>query len=182
MDNFSINNGNFSAKQYIKDVLCGMKKLLKNPKKLIMSILPALIVSVFWVVLSLLEAFGVDNVFIRILSAATYAQGGMFGGFFGAVGGILGKALFAYVLCAIVSAIINKQKINYKGLFKGFSVTGLMALGYLLVGGGIATLFYVIFNITSSTQNIMIAAAGVALVTLVTSSGGGLVMWAVCGV
>ena len=165
---------------YVSSTINGVKQLLKEPKMLFKAILPSVIITVFWLLLSLLEAFGVNNAVIRTLSFFTYAQGGMFGGVLGAVGGIIGKALFAYVLCTVVNAVINKRKINPHHLFKGLKLTGTEALCCFISGAGVAMLLYLAMNITSSAQNSMIGIAGAIMVVMAAGQRGGLLMQLVC--
>ncbi len=142
---------------FFKALICKLKNLLKNPKKLI----PTFVLCAVWLVFSLMSAFGVNVPALRFFYTLTYANGGMFGGLFGALGGIFGKAVFAAAVNMIVLAVCEKRN-PFKGTAKGMKgvfAGGLSAVSPLLIGGGLGVLLYCFFNVTSSPVNCAAAAA-----------------------
>ena len=133
--------------------------LFKNPKKLI----PTFVLAGFWILLSLLTAFGVTPGFVRVLSGITFSGGGMYGGLLGAIGGIFGKALFAAFVTGIVNAIVKKEKPlsgsgkGIKALFDKSVFSGLNAISMFVLFAGIGILLNLFFNITSNPQNCAIS-------------------------
>ena len=139
-----------------------VKDLIRHPKKL----LPTIVLSVIWMVFSMLSTFGVNIPVLRFLYTLTYSNGGMFGGFFGAVGGIFGKAIFATVVNTIVLSLVAKKNPfanaakSLKGIFGKAAFSGLSAISPFLIGAGFGLLLYWFFNITSSTTNCAVAVVG----------------------
>ncbi|NLB20656.1 MAG: hypothetical protein GX829_07505 [Clostridium sp.] len=54
--------------------------------------IPILVLSIFWFILSILVAFDVTSWWVTGISFLTFAQGGMYGGLLGVIGGIIGIA------------------------------------------------------------------------------------------
>lgn len=139
-----------------------IKDLLRHPLKL----LPTIILSVIWMLFSMLSTFGVNIPILRFLYTLTYSNGGMFGGFFGAVGGIFGKAVFATVVNTIVLSLFAKKNPfanamkSLKGIFGKAAFSGLSAISPFLIGVGSGLLLYWLFNITSSPVNCAVAVVG----------------------
>lgn len=137
-----------------------LEDLIKHPLRL----LPTIVISIIWMIFSIISTFGKNVPVLRFFYALTYANGGMFGRsiigkFFGAVGGIFGKVIFAAIINIIVISLFNKKN-PFKGLRNGFNGIfkgGLNAISSFLIGGGVGFLLYFFFNITSSTQNSIIS-------------------------
>ena len=165
-ENATVNSheGNVKLKDggFISMLLNEVKDLLKHPKKL----LPTIILSVVWMVFSMLSTFGANIPILRFLYTLTYSNGGMFGGFFGAVGGIFGKAVFAAVVNTIVLSLVAKKNPfanaakSLKGIFGKAAFSGLSAISPFLIGAGSGLFLYWFFNITSSTVNCAVAVVG----------------------
>ncbi len=157
-------NGNAKQKEggFIATLVNEVKDLIRHPKKL----LPTIILSVVWMVFSMLSTFGANIPILRFLYTLTYSNGGMFGGFFGAVGGIFGKAVFAAVVNTIVLSLVAKKNPfanaakSCKGIFGKAAFSGLSAISPFLIGAGSGLLLYWFFNITSSTTNCAVAVVG----------------------
>ena len=155
--NVKLKDGGFFAM-----LLNEVKDLLKHPKKL----LPTIILSVVWLVFSMLSTFGANIPILRFLYTLTYSNGGMFGGFFGAVGGIFGKAVFAAVVNTIVLSLVAKKNPfanaakSCKEMFGKAAFSGLSAISPFLIGAGAGLILYWFFNITSSTTNCAVAVVG----------------------
>ncbi len=157
-------NGNAKQKEggFIATLVNELKDLIRHPKKL----LPTIILSVVWLVFSILSTFGANIPILRFLYTLTYSNGGMFGGFFGAVGGIFGKAVFAAVVNTIVLSLVAKKNPfanaakSLKGIFGKAAFSGLSAISPFLIGAGSGLLLYWFFNITSSTTNCAVAVVG----------------------
>ena len=82
-------------------IKAGVMDIIRHPAKL----LPTIILSVIWMVISYLMAMGKDTAVVKWINTLTYASGGMYGGSLGAAGGIFGKAVFAAVLNTIVLSL-----------------------------------------------------------------------------
>ena len=157
-------NGNAKQKEggFIATLVNELKDLIRHPKKL----LPTIILSVVWMVFSMLSTFGVNIPILRFLYTLTYSNGGMFGGFFGAVGGIFGKAVFAAVVNTIVLSLVAKKNPfanaakSLKGIFGKAAFSGLSAISPFLIGAGSGLVLYWFFNITSSPVNCSVAVVG----------------------
>ena len=68
-------------------IKAGVMDIIRHPAKL----LPTIILSVIWMVISYLMAMGKDTAVVKWINTLTYASGGMYGGSLGAAGGIFGK-------------------------------------------------------------------------------------------
>ena len=163
-ENGNSQNGNAKQKEggFIATLVNELKDLIRHPKKL----LPTIILSVVWMVFSMLSTFGVNIPILRFLYTLTYSNGGMFGGFFGAVGGIFGKAVFAAVVNTIVLSLVAKKNPfanaakSLKGIFGKAAFSGLSAISPFLIGAGSGLVLYWFFNITSSPVNCSVAVVG----------------------
>ena len=155
----SSGNANQKDGGFIAMLINEVKGLLRNPKKL----LPTIILSIVWMLFSIMSAMGANIPILRFLYTLTYSNGGMFGGFFGAVGGIFGKAVFATVVNTIVLSLVAKKNPfanavkSVKGIFGKAAFSGLSAISPFLIGAGSGLLMYWFFNITSSTVNCAVA-------------------------
>ena len=160
--NGSSGNANQKDGGFIAMLINEVKGLLRNPKKL----LPTIILSIVWMLFSIMSAMGANIPILRFLYTLTYSNGGMFGGFFGAVGGIFGKAVFATVVNTIVLSLVAKKNPfanamkSFKGVFGKAAFSGLSAISPFLIGAGSGLLLYWLFNITSSPVNCAVAVVG----------------------
>lgn len=160
--NGSSDNANQKDGGFIAMLINEVKGLLRNPKKL----LPTIILSIVWMLFSIMSAMGANIPILRFLYTLTYSNGGMFGGFFGAVGGIFGKAVFATVVNTLVLSLVAKKNPfanavkSVKGVFGKAAFSGLSAISPFLIGAGSGLLMYWFFNITSSTVNCAVAVVG----------------------
>ena len=71
---------------------------LKHPVKL----LPTIILTVIWILFSLVGTLGSGNPVLRLLNTLTYSNGGMYGGLLGTVGGMFEGAHGRVVQCPVV--------------------------------------------------------------------------------
>ena len=160
--NGSSGNANQKDGGFIAMLINEVKGLLRNPKKL----LPTIILSIVWMLFSIMSAMGANIPILRFLYMLTYSNGGMFGGFFGAVGGIFGKAVFATVVNTLVLSLVAKKNPfanavkSVKGIFGKAAFSGLSAISPFLIGAGSGLLLYWLFNITSSPVNCAVAVVG----------------------
>lgn len=147
-------------KTKVRMTLNSLKQLLKNPKQLI----PMAVLSGIWLVLSILSAFRIDPIPVRILSFFTFAQGGMYGGVSGAIGGVIGKAMFAYFVSAfLLPLFLGKNpfrdvKNGFGRLLSGLAVQSAQAAGQLVIGIGIAL---IVFNFLTGNASLINSMAGV---------------------
>ena len=160
--NGSSGNANQKDGGFIAMLINEVKDLLRNPKKL----LPTIILSIVWMLFSIMSAMGANIPILRFLYTLTYSNGGMFGGFFGAVGGIFGKAVFATVVNILVLSLVAKKNPfanavkSVKGIFGKAAFSGLSAISPFLTGAGFGLILYWFFNITSSPVNCAVAVVG----------------------
>lgn len=78
-ENTNVSSGNANQKDggFIAMLINEVKDLLRNPKKL----LPTIILSIVWMLFSIMSAMGANIPILRFLYTLTYSNGGMFGGF-----------------------------------------------------------------------------------------------------
>ena len=143
-----------SIKEQVK---AGVMDIIRHPAKL----LPTIILSVIWMVISYLMAMGKDLSVVKWLNTLTYASGGMYGGAMGAAGGIFGKAVFAAVLNTIVLSLWagkNPFAPDEKGqsLMSKATNKGMARVAPFIIGLGVSLVLYYFFNVTSSTKNVMV--------------------------
>ena len=135
----------------------GFKEVLKDKRKLI----PAVSMTIIWIVLSILPMAGVNASSIRILSFLTFAQGGISTGVPGAIGGIVGKGLVAYFIIALILPAFSGKKpfagigVGLKTLLASLTVKDQKAVVPLLLGGGAALIVYNFITGNASLQNSM---------------------------
>lgn len=125
----------------IKRFFASVKSAFKNPKKLIVP----LILAVVWLVLDVLQALNIDILPTRVLSFLTFAKGGLYGGVSGIIGGIVGKGIFAGALMTLISSLTRKNKGQKRSLgdtFSGIFGVSLDSLWGYLTGIGAALLLY----------------------------------------
>ena len=145
------------APSIIAQVKAGVMDIIRHPAKL----LPTIILSVIWMVISYLMAMGKDLAVVKWLNTLTYASGGMYGGSLGAAGGIFGKAVFAAVLNTIVLSLWagkNPFAPDEKGqsLMSKATNKGMARVAPFIIGLGVSLVLYYFFNVTSSTKNVMV--------------------------
>ncbi|MDP3058341.1 MAG: hypothetical protein Q8N36_02665, partial [bacterium] len=144
-------------KESVRTGIDSVRQLVKNPRQWI----PMLILSAFWLILSLLSAFGINSQAVRVLSFFTFAQGGMYNGMLGAIGGVIGKAVFAYFVSVLILPIFSRKN-PIKGVGRGLKsfITGIVVksaneAGKLVVGIGLALVMFNFFTGNASTVNSM---------------------------
>ena len=170
-------NRNVPASGVLQLITQAVMDFLKDPKQLI----PMAALAVFWLVLSLLAAKGINPLPVKILSFLTFAQGGMYAGVFGAVGGIIGKAVFAYFFSALIVPLFSGKnpfkgmEAGFKGLLGGLAVQSGSAAGELLLGLGPALILFNFFTGNSGFVNSMAGIASFLLALKMLWSRGGLV-------
>jgi hypothetical protein len=120
--------------------------LFKNPKLLI----PIIVLSVFWFLLSYLKIAFPNSTIVTIMSFLTFSQGGMYGGLFGALGGIVGKAFFAWFFTMLFA-----PKLKAKQKMKRDLAFGSMA--YFIMGFGLAFILHNFFTGNGRIENSMIS-------------------------
>ena len=118
---------------------------VKKPLLMIPAVLFSLCIPLFWLLLNVLEANGINPWPLKILSFLSCANGGMSGGFIGGFGGIIGKGVFVAGIVTLFSLPFRKredQKRSFGKTIKGaFGVTK-DSLGVYFTGIGIALLIY----------------------------------------
>lgn len=155
-------------------IKAGVMDIIRHPAKL----LPTIILSVIWMVISYLMAMGKDTAVVKWLNTLTYASGGMYGGSVGAAGGIFGKAVFAAVLNTIVLSLwAGKNPFardeNGQSLMRKATGKGMSKVAPFFIGLGVSFVLYYFFNVTSSTKNVMVGVmAAIGTVQAAQSSHG----------
>ena len=122
-----------------------LKAMFKDPVRLI----PAAALSLFWLVLNIVQAFGINPLPVRILSFLTFAGGGMSGGIAGAIGGIIGKGVFAGAVTAVVEMIRrwkDRPKRSFAEVIKGSLGVSLDSLWGYLTGIGASMLLFLFMS------------------------------------
>ena len=145
------------APPLMAQVKAGVMDIIRHPAKL----LPTIILSVIWMVISYLMAMGKDLAVVKWLNTLTYASGGMYGGSLGAAGGIFGKAVFAAVLNTIVLSLWAGKNpfardANGQSLMTKATNKGMAKVAPFVIGLGVSLVLYYFFNVTSSTNNVMV--------------------------
>ena len=145
------------APPLMAQVKAGVMDIIHHPAKL----LPTIILSVIWMVISYLMAMGKDLAVVKWLNTLTYASGGMYGGSLGAAGGIFGKAVFAAVLNTIVLSLWAGKNpfardANGQSLMTKATNKGMAKVAPFVIGLGVSLVLYYFFNVTSSTKNVMV--------------------------
>jgi hypothetical protein len=140
--------------------LSGLKNALKSKKQFI----SVIILTLMWLVLSVLPILGISPSFFKYLNFLTLAQGGLGNGVTGIIGGTIGKGVFAYFLFAL---IIPKQGpklfagvgAGIKNLFGSLSIKNMKMLALMLIGISASLLTYKFLTGDATLQNSM---AGIA--------------------
>ena len=158
-----------------------LKAYFQNPLKL----LPGIVLTLIWIVFSLLGNLGSSSPVMKVLNTLTYSSGGMYGGILGCVGGIFGKAFFSAIIISLVNALTEKKSspARTKGAgMKGAALSGLKAVAPYLIGSGAGLALYWFFNVTATPKNLMVAVAGALAAVLALIRGRGLLFSLVSGV
>ena len=145
------------APPLMAQIKAGVMDIIRHPAKL----LPTIILSVIWMVISYLMAMGKDTAVVKWINTLTYASGGMYGGSLGAAGGIFGKAVFAAVLNTIVLSLWAGKNpfardANGQSLMTKATNKGMAKVAPFVIGLGVSLVLYYFFNVTSSTKNVMV--------------------------
>lgn len=156
-----------------KSLFASIVDTCKKPVKLI----PAIVLVVLWLTISILQASGINPLPVKILSFLTFAEAGLHGGIIGAVGGIIGKGLFACAVVIIISLFKKKNKCEKRSLKEtihgsfGFSLNTLFVF---LVGIGVAMLFY-LFISGGATKRAFMGGMAVMLLAALSALNGGFI-------
>jgi len=153
-------------------IIKGFSKAWKDKKKLI----PAIILAVVWITLTLLPALGIDLSRVRWLNWLTFAQGGIRGGISGVVGGVIGKGILAYLLTSVFLSLINRHnpfKVYINGakkFFSAFAIKNSHQTALLILGAGLSLIAFNFITWNASSMNNM---AGIAAFLLAVRSMSG---------
>ena len=151
-----------------------LKAYFQNPLKL----LPGIVLTLIWIVFSLLGNLGSSSPVMKVLNTLTYSSGGMYGGPMGAAGGIFGKAVFAAVLNTIVLSLWKGKNpfspdAQGQSLMRKATTSGMATVAPFIIGLGASLVLYYIFNVTGSTTNVMVGVvAAIGAVQAAQSSHG----------
>lgn len=111
---------------------------IKDPKKIIIPI----VLSVVWLLSSLLPRLGITNSLIRLISYLSFAEGGISSSFQSVIGGLIGKGLVAYFYTTLFDFKHNSIKPLLSGLKNFLSVLSTIKhdIPTLVFGSGISFL------------------------------------------
>lgn len=138
-----------------KRLITGIMAVVKDRKKL----LPILIMTFIWFVLTVLPVFGIK---IPLLNFLTFARAGSISGVGGIIGASLGKGIISYFFFSFVMPLFSggkpfaKLNIGLKNLFSSFSVKSFSTYGYLILGAGASLIAYNFMTGDASLQNSMV--------------------------
>lgn len=141
----------------IKRVFTGFAAVFKDKKRLI----PAIVLAVSWIILSLLPMLGINNVAVKLLSLLTFAGGGYSGSIAGIIGGLIGKGMVASVFMSLFSGELKGIAGGAKQIFSSFKTSAGDAslFCFTLLGAGASMIFY---NFTVERASVWQDMAGVA--------------------
>ncbi|MGI6085556.1 MAG: zinc-ribbon domain-containing protein [Acetivibrionales bacterium] len=147
------------------NVIRGIGAAFKDKKKWI----PALIMAVTWFVLTLLPNLGFNPNWIQGLSWLTFARGGL--GMtenpelIHIVGGIVGKGIVASLIFSLFSGGNPLRKIGsgLKTMFSSYACKGIGQIGILMIGIGLALIFY---NFMVGFASLSMSMAGISALLL----------------
>ncbi len=139
----------------------GLKNLFKDKKQLI----SIGIITMLWIVLSILPILGISSPVLSILNFFTFAQGGVSSKISGMIGGTIGKGVFAYFVFSIILPLLSGKKPftgfgrSLKKLFSGFLIRNPSQIGILLLGVGTGLMLYRFLSGNGSLENAMVGIA-----------------------
>lgn len=152
-----------------KSIKSGFLAALKDKKKLI----PAIILAISWIVLTLLPALGINPFPVKILSFLTFAQGGMSNNIIKLFGGIIGKAVFASFVFTLFGGgnPLNKLKGYFRSFTSVFKTKTRLKVPVMLFG---ISFSMIIFNfiVVSATPWSFMAGIATTYLSLKALSGG----------
>lgn len=137
----------------------GILDVFKDKRKLI----PAMILVVLWVLLPILTAIGADPFPVKLLSALTFASGGLTGGFIGVVGGIIGKGVVAGLFISLISGGHRGIKEGISHVLSDFRKIKTAGIIPLLIGAGAAMILYNFFAGIAAISQFMAGIAGIVI-------------------
>ncbi len=145
-----------SLMQFFKNII----SLGKNKKKLIVTMMMALI----WIVMIILPELGISGNVVRVVRFLT-CSGGNIQGTVGMIGTTMGKMIFAYFITSLLTGGESFQKITagIKNLSSGFIVKKGENVPTLLIGAGMALVFYNFLVGKALLINSMMAVTGIVL-------------------
>lgn len=112
--------------------------LIKDPKKIIIP----LVLSIIWLICSLLPRLGISNSPIKLISYLSFAEGGISNSIPSIIGGLIGKGLVAYFYTTLFDFKNNSIKPLLSGLKNSVSIISTIKNGLptLVFGAGISLL------------------------------------------
>lgn len=147
------------------NIIRGIGAAFKDKKKWI----PAIIMAVIWLSLTLLPSLGFNPRWIQGLSWLTFAQGGLglpgYNNWLQVTGGIVGKGLVASLVFSLFSGGNPLKKIGsgLKAMFSSYACKSIEQIGSLLIGIGFALAFY---NFMAGYASLSMSMAGVSALLL----------------
>ena len=150
-----------------KRIFTSFKSAFKDKKKLI----PAIVLAVTWILLTLLPMLGVNPLPVKLASWLTFAQGGVSNNVLNIIGGVIGKGVFATLIVSLFSGgnPLKKIKSGFGKLISSFKCSNLGQTGALLLGAGIALVAY---NFMAGFSSLIQSMAGISALLLTLRSLG----------
>lgn len=155
----------------MKRIFISFKSAFKNKKALI----PAVILAVTWIVLTVLPMFQINPLPVKLLSWLTFAQGGVSNHFIRMIGGIIGKGVVASFVISLFSGgnPFGKIKSGIKNMRTSFRCSSLGQAGALLLGMGFALVSYNFMAGFSSFAQSMVGISALFMTLRSLGSSGG---------
>lgn len=141
-------------------IFSGFKNALKNKKQLI----SAVILTITWVLLTVLPILGISPAIFTYLNFFTFAQGGLNNGISGIIGGTIGKGVFGYFLFVLImpeagTKIFAGVGDGVRNLLGSLAVKNKKTGALMLLASSVSLLIYKFMTGDASLQNSM---AGIA--------------------
>jgi len=145
----------------VKGLLKNIAGITRNKKKLIF----IAIITIIWVVLSILPDLGLTGMPLRALTFLTLAGSSVEQGVSGMVGTSIGKGIFAYFLTSFVTSSGSFKRVGggVKSFFRSFNIKEIKSATPLLAGAGVAFVAYNFLAGSATLTNSMMGITGLFL-------------------
>jgi hypothetical protein len=155
-------------------IFSGLKNASKNKKQL----LSVMILTITWLLLTVLPILGISPGFFTYLNFLTFAQGGLDNGISGIIGGTIGKGVFAYFLFSLLMPGKGIKMFagvggGVKNLFGSLKVKNKEILALMLLAFSVALFAYKFMTGDASLQNSMAGIAAFFISVRALASKGG---------
>ncbi len=135
------------------------------------ALISAFAMAILWVVQLVWMRNGTENIGTTLLNWLTFAKGGVDRGVIGTIGGLLGKGAVATAVAGICGGGFRTLGAGFKRAFSGANFRK-NTIGFMLMGIGIALIFYQLFTGEEGSFAGAMAAVSGMLVTCRSLGGG----------